>query len=389
MNVTSFYAPITKVSKQDDGTLVVTGKATGPDLDLDEQVADPEWLAQAVPAWFQSGANVRQMHQPIAAGVGKGLVSENGDWHLESLVVDADSVKKIETEVLKGYSIGIRAPVVVKDAAAPGGRIIGGQIVEVSLVDRPANPTCVLALNKAAGDVLVAADAEVETDAAEDAAEEAQEAVTVEQVRQLVAALLYAEAEELLEGEEAAGAIRALLAVLSDLDWFEQVDAYEDTLKAAVGGITVKLSDITTAVAEADPTQLDELRKILATSYEPDLAKLVKSAEADDDKQGFAALRKGLGVDSLADQLTKATEASEERISALEDDLAKVKELAAPGAPARMRPPEATKQIERDELLAKAASFDDLASRLTDPDAAADYRATAKRLRTAASSIQI
>jgi len=38
----------------------------------------------------------------------------------------------------------------VKDIAAPNGRIIGGQIVEVSLVDRPCNPTCTLTLTKAA-----------------------------------------------------------------------------------------------------------------------------------------------------------------------------------------------------------------------------------------------
>jgi hypothetical protein len=50
--------------------------------------------------------------------------------------------------VLKGFSIGIKSPRVVRDTKAANGRIIDGQIVEVSLVDRPANPNCQLVLAK-------------------------------------------------------------------------------------------------------------------------------------------------------------------------------------------------------------------------------------------------
>jgi hypothetical protein len=63
-------------------------------------------------------------------------------------VVDPASVKKVETGVLKGFSVGIRGPRVVKDDKAAGGRIVDGEIVEVSLVDRPANPVCTLSLAK-------------------------------------------------------------------------------------------------------------------------------------------------------------------------------------------------------------------------------------------------
>jgi hypothetical protein len=51
---------------RDDGHITVYGKMTGPDLDLDEQRMDPEWLAKAVPEWFESGANVREMHKASA-----------------------------------------------------------------------------------------------------------------------------------------------------------------------------------------------------------------------------------------------------------------------------------------------------------------------------------
>ena len=40
----------------EDGTLLVFGKATGPDLDLDSQICDPDWLKSAMPLWFQTGA---------------------------------------------------------------------------------------------------------------------------------------------------------------------------------------------------------------------------------------------------------------------------------------------------------------------------------------------
>jgi len=37
MEITNVYAEITKTARDDNGDLIVTGKATGPDLDLDQQ----------------------------------------------------------------------------------------------------------------------------------------------------------------------------------------------------------------------------------------------------------------------------------------------------------------------------------------------------------------
>ena len=136
------------IKRRDDGTIDVWGKATGPDLDLDQQICDADWLADAMPAWLKSAGNVRAMHQPIAAGIGFELEEADQSWWLKSNIVDADSILKCEKRVYKGYSIGIANAVVVKDAAAPGGRIIKGDIVEVSLVDRPANPTALMDICK-------------------------------------------------------------------------------------------------------------------------------------------------------------------------------------------------------------------------------------------------
>jgi phage head maturation protease len=97
-----------------------------------------------MPEWFKTGGNIREQHSSIAAGVAKELDSKADGHYISVLVVDAQSVKKVETGVLKGFSIGIRAPRIVRDNKAANGRIIDGQIVEVSLVDRPANPNAKL-----------------------------------------------------------------------------------------------------------------------------------------------------------------------------------------------------------------------------------------------------
>lgn len=135
----------------EDGTMTVYGKATGPDLDLDQQICDPEWLKTAMPQWLATGANVREMHQSIAAGVGLEIAADGDDWSLKAEVVDESTMRKVEKKVLKGFSIGIKGARIVKDEKAKGGRIVAGQIVEISLVDRPANPTCLAEIAKVYG----------------------------------------------------------------------------------------------------------------------------------------------------------------------------------------------------------------------------------------------
>lgn len=152
----------------DDGTLLVFGKATGPDLDLDQQICDPQWLKSAMPEWFATGANIREQHSSIAAGVGIELAADGDDWYLKSEVIDPLTQRKVEKKVLKGYSIGIKGARVVKDASAPGGRIVDGTIVEVSLVDRPANPTARVEIAKMIGETMELAKADVNQEAAFD-----------------------------------------------------------------------------------------------------------------------------------------------------------------------------------------------------------------------------
>lgn len=149
-NLTTQFFGIEKADKNSDGTLTVYGKATDDSLDIDQQICDADWLKRAMPHWFQTGGNIREQHSNIAAGVAKEYEVKEDGHYITALVVDPVSVKKVENGVLKGFSIGIKNPRVTRDKSAMNGRIVDGQIVEVSLVDRPANPNCQLVLAKSA-----------------------------------------------------------------------------------------------------------------------------------------------------------------------------------------------------------------------------------------------
>lgn len=148
MDFATSYASIVKYDKNDDGTMMVYGNATDDSVDLDSQICDSAWLEKAMPNWFTSGGNVREMHGASAAGVAKEYENKNGKHIIGVHVVDPIACKKVDTGVYKGFSIGIKSPRVVRDEKAANGRIIDGSIIEVSLVDRPANPSAKLILAK-------------------------------------------------------------------------------------------------------------------------------------------------------------------------------------------------------------------------------------------------
>jgi hypothetical protein len=145
-----YFGHITKYDKTEDGTLMVYGKAAGPDLDLDGQRCDPAWLKTAMPAWHAWG-NVREQHANIAAGVGVELTQDGDDWYLKAEIVDPGTIRKVEKRVLKGFSVGIVNGRVIKSAKAPNGVIDDGTVAEVSLVDRPCNPTATMSIAKSVG----------------------------------------------------------------------------------------------------------------------------------------------------------------------------------------------------------------------------------------------
>ena len=110
LDLTTSYFAIEKADKNSDGTLLVYGKATDDTLDIDQQICDSLWLSKAMPEWFRTGGNIREQHSNIAAGVAKEYEEKSDGHYISALVVDPLSVKKVETGVLKGFSIGIKSP---------------------------------------------------------------------------------------------------------------------------------------------------------------------------------------------------------------------------------------------------------------------------------------
>lgn len=143
-------------SPDGDGSVYVWGKATDGTLDRDEQIIDPAFAEQSLKGWFESGGNVRTMHSTSLYPAGKGveLVSKDGGQWLKSHIIEPIAVRLVKGGVLTAYSVGIAKPRIIRDAVAKGGRVVGGETVEVSLVDRPANPSCGVVLAKMAGSEL-------------------------------------------------------------------------------------------------------------------------------------------------------------------------------------------------------------------------------------------
>ena len=147
--------PIDKVETDADGDLIVYGKASDGSIDSDLQIVDPTWMASAAQAWKESGANLRVQHNPQRDPAGVGLEVEtdsSGATWVKGLVVEPIAKKLVAKGALRAYSVGIARPTIERDSMARGGRITSGELVEISLVDRPANKRCGIQLVKSADD---------------------------------------------------------------------------------------------------------------------------------------------------------------------------------------------------------------------------------------------
>jgi hypothetical protein len=150
--------PIAKMEEVDDG-IMVYGRASDGRVDSDDQVVAPEWSGEAIKKWLDTGGNVRVQHNPQLLPAGKGVsveIDRDGDgahW-VKSLIVEPTAMKLVRHGVLRAYSVGIARPTIKRDLTgkARGGIVTGGEVAEISLVDRPANDGCGITLVKSAGD---------------------------------------------------------------------------------------------------------------------------------------------------------------------------------------------------------------------------------------------
>jgi len=392
--LTHAYCDITKAERNADGDLVVTGRATGPDVDLDRQICDPDWLAKAMPEWYSTGANVREMHTSIAAGRGDELVQDGDGWNLRSIVVDPVSARKVEKQVLRGYSIGIRNPQVIRDKAAPGGRIVGGQIVEVSLVDRPANPSCQLVLAKAlkpGPQTAVAIDSERRLIKVEELHDEAgellqqlnkalagydlaalQKGTNKAQIRDarkaiaLLAGVVQAEAACLADGSGTASCdIDLVMGAIHAIEYF--VNREQEAAMAHV-----ELSDTPDTTKAAAP------EAPAAPAVEPvaPVAPVEKAATPQTPPPAAEKAAEGASTTTETPDLTELVKAAvAEAVAPLQAELAKAMAAPQAGGPVLTRTQQDTnKAAAREQLLAQANYFEAQAAQMiSDPGTRQGY----------------
>ena len=147
------FAPVQRV---DEGARMVHGVFVS-DAPVDEYGTDVilDWEATraAVDAWRAWG-NIREMHKLVAAGVAREITldEEQHVGRVGAYIVDDQAWEKVRAGVYKGFSIGAN-PLrweVGKDYKDPI-RVTEYEIVEVSLVDKPKDPTSVIEMWRAAG----------------------------------------------------------------------------------------------------------------------------------------------------------------------------------------------------------------------------------------------
>ena len=273
-----WYLPFAKAEKQDDGTIIVTGIASSETKDAQGEVVKADAMKAAIPDYMSFGGTgaLREMHQQIAAGVVlKAEVNDKGETHIEAKVVDANSVKKVEEGVLKGFSIGGKA------LKKSGSTIEELMLKEISLVDRPANPDARLSIFKADG---------IE-DEGEDTGETVEKSLyTTSRLADLLASVKSLETSDAYEnnGVESPvtpsikAACKALSAALvasatheagkatakadDDIDIAKmEADIGTSVLakaEALIAPITKGISDLTDALAKAEASHKEEITKL-------------------------------------------------------------------------------------------------------------------------------
>lgn len=361
------YAEIIKQEKLDDGTLRVYGKATDDSLDVDLQICDAEWLKQAMPDWFISGGNIREQHSNIAAGVATDYEEKEDGHYITALVVDPTSVKKVETKVLKGFSIGIRGPRVVRDAKAAGGRIVDGQIVEVSLVDRPANPNAKLMLAKATetGELMSVKQIDIplpnevfKNEEVEQPKPVVEEAPVVEEVKEAEPVLEPAEETVDEKSAKISELVNNAKALQATLNKFDQ-GLYDSAVAALADLIAVEANEMKEGSNEVESlcNLLDAVKHLFAwyageaadgevpdanpalteMEAEETEVEIVLSANPDDPEKAVQEEEATEATEQTeeAEDLAAALEAEREKSAKLEAELEAAKALSVGGGPKR------------------------------------------------------
>lgn len=329
------FGIISKVEDLGDGTRMVTGIASTPTKDSDGESFTGDCLRGAIPDYMAKRRAVREMHQPIAAGVTTEMYVDDDDvTHITAHVVDPVTVLKVDTGVLKMFSIQGNVP--------PGGRDATNRKIihklnlrEVSLVDVGANPDCdvteVVKLDGDEPDEEEAQVAEIETaeqTAKADAAEVAAAKIAVVPTGDPVKKGLYG--------------VASFASVLQSIGYIAQDTQYEADYEGDSSPIPANLREWLKAGAAILQAMTEEETAELITSLTPaapvEVVALADTGATDKDGVAKAGAKHSAAtkaaLKSIADALTTAQEsmkAFEEPSEEAETPAAKI-ETPAPDA---------------------------------------------------------
>lgn len=338
-----FFGEISKVQDEDDGTIKVYGIASTGSVDSDGEVITPDAMKAAIPGYMKWGA-VRSMHQPIAAGTAiEAHVNEKGEFEFGAHIVDAEAVKKVKTGVYKGFSVGGKAT--ARDPLKKS-VITAMNLIEVSLVDRPANQDAVINLWKA--------EAAMST--------EPQEAQAPAVEPTVIKKGLYSVASF-------AGLLSSLGSLASDLTWEAEYEADNSPVPQQFKDWIAQGAELLTAMTHEE---LDEFLGAMTKKA----AGVTKAADADDIQKAGAKFSKSARA-ALA-EIHKTLKGCDEAMSKLgydaEDAKAAAEEEASDAKPNEDEASSEAKKSAEAEDIAKAAAIADeaIAKALAPVNAALD-----------------
>lgn len=154
---TSFTKFVTFEKVSSDEERIVEGYISSENLDDQNQIVTFDAIKKAIPDYMQ-WANLREMHQPIAAGKVLVIKAVEGDehnkrWWIRAFVADDEAWKKVKLGIYKGFSIGGRSlpggiEISKLQDGTPYQKLTKLKLTEISLVDRPANPDAKITLWK-------------------------------------------------------------------------------------------------------------------------------------------------------------------------------------------------------------------------------------------------
>jgi len=246
------YGEISKTEEQADGTLKIWGIASSATVDSDGEIVTAEAMKAALPDYMKWGA-VREMHKrDSAAGTTTEIsVDDEGRTNFSAVIADDSAIKKLKANVYKGVSIG--GNVTSRDDLNKN-IITGLRLIELSLVDRPANPEATITIVKIDND-------DEDHDLKKYAGEQISDASAA---LDALGAVFYLYSKELSETAENPDQVEALKSVIDNLKAFiaSEIKEPDNSADSSLIAYAATTDDLNKSGAEISAKNKEKMQQI-------------------------------------------------------------------------------------------------------------------------------